>query len=188
MAGKALFCIGGSSGLGWQDFLEICQACDEMGYHGFYPSDHLLQIRQGRGPSPQRLEGPTVMAAMSGHTKSLQLGMLVINNNLRHPVITAKMINTIDHASGGRAELGIGAGNLEVDPTVARDADARQHTPGQRRGGEGAGGPLDGCRHQPLHPDDASAVRPGHDGAHRRRGGAGVRVRGSNLLILIFLK
>ena len=115
MAGKALFSIGGSSGLGWQDFLEICQACDEMGYHGFYPSDHLMQIRQGRGPSPQRLEGLTVMAAMSGHTKSLRLGMLVMNNNLRHPVITAKMINTIDHASGGRAELGIGSGNLPLE-------------------------------------------------------------------------
>jgi alkanesulfonate monooxygenase SsuD/methylene tetrahydromethanopterin reductase-like flavin-dependent oxidoreductase (luciferase family) len=112
MAGKALFSIGGSSGLGWQDFLEICQACDQMGYHGFYPSDHLMQIRQGRGPSPQRLEGLTVMAAMSGHTKYLRLGMLVMNNNLRHPVITAKMITTIDHASGGRAELGIGSGNL----------------------------------------------------------------------------
>ncbi len=112
MAGKALFSIGGSSGLGWQDFLEICQACDEMGYFGFYPSDHLMQIRQGRGPSPQRLEGLTVVAAMSGHTKNLRLGMLVMNNNFRHPVITAKMVNTIDHASGGRAELGIGSGNL----------------------------------------------------------------------------
>ncbi len=115
MAGKALFSVGGSSGLGWQDFLEICQACDEMGYHSFYPSDHLMQIRQGRGPSPHRLEGLTVMAAMSGHTKSLRLGMLVMNNNLRHPVITAKMINTIDHASGGRAELGIGSGNLPLE-------------------------------------------------------------------------
>ncbi len=35
-----------------------------------------------------------------------------MNNNFRHPVITAKMINTIDHASGGRAELGIGSGNM----------------------------------------------------------------------------
>jgi alkanesulfonate monooxygenase SsuD/methylene tetrahydromethanopterin reductase-like flavin-dependent oxidoreductase (luciferase family) len=83
-----------------------------MGYFGFYPSDHLMQIRQGRGPSPQRLEGLTVVAAMSGHTKNLRLGMLVMNNNFRHPVITAKMVNTIDHASGGRAELGIGSGNL----------------------------------------------------------------------------
>jgi len=106
-----LFSVGGSSGLGWSDFLEICQACDEIGFHGFYPSDHLMQIQMGRGPSAQRLEGLTVMAAMSGHTKKLRLGMLVLNNNLRHPVITAKMINTIDHASGGRVEMGIGSGN-----------------------------------------------------------------------------
>lgn len=111
MAGKALFSVGGSSGLVWADFLEICQACDEFGYHGFYPSDHLMQIQAGRG-SALRLEGLTVMAAMSGHTKSLRLGMLVLNNNLRHPVITAKMINTIDHASAGRVEMGIGSGNI----------------------------------------------------------------------------
>ena len=111
MAGKALFSVGGSSGLVWKDFLEICQACDEFGYHGFYPSDHLMLIQPGRG-SNLRLEGLTVMAAMSGHTKNLRLGMLVINNNFRHPVITAKMINTLDHVSDGRAEMGIGSGNI----------------------------------------------------------------------------
>ena len=47
MAGKALFSVGGSSGLVWNDFLEICQACDDMGYHGFYPSDHLMRIQLG---------------------------------------------------------------------------------------------------------------------------------------------
>jgi alkanesulfonate monooxygenase SsuD/methylene tetrahydromethanopterin reductase-like flavin-dependent oxidoreductase (luciferase family) len=114
MAGKALFSVGGSSGLVWNDFLEICQACDEYGYHGFYPSDHLMIIQPGRG-SGLRLEGLTVMAAMSGHTKNLRLGMLVINNNFRHPVITAKMINTIDHASGGRVEMGIGSGNIPAE-------------------------------------------------------------------------
>jgi alkanesulfonate monooxygenase SsuD/methylene tetrahydromethanopterin reductase-like flavin-dependent oxidoreductase (luciferase family) len=116
--GKALFSVGGSSGLVWEDFHTICTACDEMGYWGFYPSDHLMQIQQGRGPSSKRLEGLTVMAAMSGHTKNLRLGMLVVNNNLRHPVILAKMINTIDHASGGRAELGIGSGNVKKEHEV----------------------------------------------------------------------
>jgi len=111
MANKAMFSVGGSSGLVWKDFLEICQACDEFGYHGFYPSDHLMLIQPGRG-SNLRLEGLTVMAAMSGHTKRLRLGMLVINNNFRHPVITAKMINTLDHVSEGRAEMGIGSGNI----------------------------------------------------------------------------
>ena len=111
--GKVLFSVGGSSGLEWNDFLHICQTCDELGFHGFYPSDHLMQINPGRGPTPARLEGLTVMAAMAGHTKNLRLGMLVVNNNFRHPVITAKMVNTIDHASGGRAELGIGSGNVK---------------------------------------------------------------------------
>ncbi len=50
---------------------------------------------------------------MAGHTKKLRLGMLVINNNLRHPVMTAKIVNTIDHASGGRVEMGIGSGNVK---------------------------------------------------------------------------
>ena len=114
MAGKAMFSVGGSSGLVWNDFLEICKACDEFGYYGFYPSDHLMLIQPGRG-SNLRLEGLTVMAAMSGHTKNLKLGMLVINNNFRHPVITAKMINTLDHVSGGRAEMGIGSGNIPAE-------------------------------------------------------------------------
>ena len=115
---KALFSVGGSSGLEWADFVEICQTCDELGFHGFYPSDHLMQIHGGRGATPARLEGLTVMAAMAGHTKRLRLGMLVINNNLRHPVMTAKIVNTIDHASGGRAEMGIGSGNVKLEHDV----------------------------------------------------------------------
>lgn len=110
-----LFSMGGSSGLEWSDFLDICQTCDELGFHGFYPSDHLMQIHAGRGTTPARLDGLTVMAAMAGHTERLRLGMLVVNNNFRHPVITAKMINTLDHVSGGRAEMGIGSGNVREE-------------------------------------------------------------------------
>ncbi len=110
---NTLFSLGGSSGLEWADFLQICQTCDQLGFHAFYPSDHLMQIHPGRGATPARLDGLTAMAAIAGHTKNLRLGMLVINNNLRHPVITAKIINTIDHASNGRAEMGIGSGNVK---------------------------------------------------------------------------
>ena len=110
---KILFSVGGSSGLEWNDFLQICQTCDELGFHGFYPSDHLMQIHGGRGATAARLDGLTVMAAMAGYTKNLRLGMLVINNNFRHPVITAKIFNAIDHASNGRVEMGIGSGNVK---------------------------------------------------------------------------
>ena len=110
---KILFSVGGSSGLEWNDFLQICQTCDELGFHGFYPSDHLMQIHGGRGSTAARLDGLTVMAAMAGYTKNLRLGMLVINNNFRHPVITAKIFNALAHASNGRVEMGIGSGNVK---------------------------------------------------------------------------
>ncbi|MXW30665.1 MAG: LLM class flavin-dependent oxidoreductase, partial [Chloroflexi bacterium] len=86
---KVLFSVGGSSGLEWSDFLHICQTCDELGFHGFYPSDHLMQINPGRGTTPARLDGLTVKAAKAGHTRNLRQGMMVINNNFRHTVITA---------------------------------------------------------------------------------------------------
>ncbi len=115
---KVLFSVGGSSGMGWQDFLEVCQTCDELGFHGFYPSDHLMQVQQGKGTTPNRMDALTAMAAVSGHTKRLRLGVLVVNNLFRHPVIVAKMFNTIDHASGGRAELGMGGGWSEIEHTT----------------------------------------------------------------------
>ena len=58
------------------------------------------------------------MAAVSGYTKTLRLGVLVANNLFRHPVMTAKIFNTIDHASSGRAEFGLGAGWSEPEHRV----------------------------------------------------------------------
>jgi F420-dependent oxidoreductase-like protein len=103
-----LFSVGGSSGLAWQDVLEIARACDELGFYGFYPSDHLMQV-QMIGTTPARLDAPSMLIALSGHTRRLRLGPLVLGNLFRHPVIVAKMFCTLDHASNGRAELGIGA-------------------------------------------------------------------------------
>ena len=113
-----LFSIGGSSGLGWQAFLDVCTACEETGYFAFYPSDHLMTVQGGKGPSPDRLDALTAMAAVSGYTKTLRLGVLVANNLFRHPVMTAKIFNTIDHASNGRAEFGLGAGWSEPEHRV----------------------------------------------------------------------
>ena len=113
-----LFSIGGSSGLGWQGFLDVCRACEETGYFAFYPSDHLMTVQAGKGPSPDRLDALTAMAAVSGFTTTLRLGVLVANNLFRHPVMTAKIFNTIDHASGGRAEFGLGAGWSEPEHRV----------------------------------------------------------------------
>lgn len=112
-----LFSIGGSSGLTWQDIVDIAQTCDELGFFGFYPSDHLMQV-QAIGTTPARLDAPTMLAALAGHTRRLRLGPLVLANLFRHPVIVAKMFSTLDHASGGRAELGIGASWAKEEHTA----------------------------------------------------------------------
>jgi F420-dependent oxidoreductase-like protein len=103
-----IFSIGGSSGVNWKDLLEVTRAAEELGFYGFYPSDHLMQVQQ-RGPSAARLDAPTMLACLAGYTRTLRLGPLVLGNLFRHPVITAKMFSTIDQATNGRVELGIGA-------------------------------------------------------------------------------
>lgn len=104
------FSVGGSGGLGWDGHLEVARACEDLGFYGFYPSDHLMPIVDRGGGSSERLDAPTAIAALAGQTTRLRLGCLVQANLFRHPVLTAMMCNTLDHATGGRAELGLGAG------------------------------------------------------------------------------
>jgi len=104
-----IFSIGGSSGLTWTGLLEVVQTAEELGYFGFYPSDHLMQIAAGRGTSGARLDAPTMLACLAGYTSKIRLGTLVLGVLFRNPVIVAKMFNTIDQATDGRVELGIGA-------------------------------------------------------------------------------
>jgi alkanesulfonate monooxygenase SsuD/methylene tetrahydromethanopterin reductase-like flavin-dependent oxidoreductase (luciferase family) len=103
-----IFSIGGSSGLTWEILLEVVHTAEDCGYYGFYPSDHLMQIA-ARGTSGARLDAPTMIACLSGHTTRLRLGTLVLGVLFRNPVIVAKMFNTIDQATNGRVEMGIGA-------------------------------------------------------------------------------
>src|SRR5580704_11602803 len=104
-----IFSVGGSSGLTWNGLLEVVQTAEELGYFGSYPSDHLMQIAAGRGTSGARLDAPTMLACLAGYTTKIRLGTLVLGVLFRNPVIVAKMFNTIDQATNGRAELGIGA-------------------------------------------------------------------------------
>jgi alkanesulfonate monooxygenase SsuD/methylene tetrahydromethanopterin reductase-like flavin-dependent oxidoreductase (luciferase family) len=109
MMASMKFSVGGTGGLGWKGHVEVATALEELGFYGFYPSDHLMPIVD-RGGDSDRLDAPSTLAALSGLTKRLRLGCLVQANLFRHPAITAMMCTTLDHASNGRAELGLGAG------------------------------------------------------------------------------
>jgi F420-dependent oxidoreductase-like protein len=92
----------------WTDWQAIAAACEKHGVGTLFRSDHYLSVddRRERGS----LDAWTTIAALATVTEKLRLGTLVSPATFRHPAVLAKMAVTADHISGGRVELGIGAG------------------------------------------------------------------------------
>jgi alkanesulfonate monooxygenase SsuD/methylene tetrahydromethanopterin reductase-like flavin-dependent oxidoreductase (luciferase family) len=80
---------------------------EDLGFAGAWGFDHLRPM-YGHGPG-NCFEGMTTLAALSGRTARIRLGLLVAGVTYRHPSVLAAEAVTVDHASGGRLELGIGA-------------------------------------------------------------------------------
>jgi alkanesulfonate monooxygenase SsuD/methylene tetrahydromethanopterin reductase-like flavin-dependent oxidoreductase (luciferase family) len=70
-------------------------------------------------PRTAMFEGTTTLAAMALLTSSIRIGTLVTSLHFRNPVITAKATMTVDHLSGGRLEVALGAGDPSARPEAA---------------------------------------------------------------------
>jgi F420-dependent oxidoreductase-like protein len=100
--------IEGQEGVTWDQWLALALACEEHGLEGLFRSDHYAPI--GSPPGTGSLDAWATLAALGTRTDRIRLGTLVSPATFRHPSVLAKMAVTADHASGGRIELGIGAG------------------------------------------------------------------------------
>jgi F420-dependent oxidoreductase-like protein len=100
--------IEGQEGVTWEQWLALARACEESGIEALFRSDHYISFHRGGGHGS--LDAWSTVTGLAAVTTRLRLGTLVSPAGFRHPSALAKAAATADHISGGRIELGLGAG------------------------------------------------------------------------------
>jgi F420-dependent oxidoreductase-like protein len=103
--------IEGQEGVTWGQWVALARACEGHGLEGLFRSDHHLSFEAPRQQGA--LEAWSTLAALGPMTSRIRLGVLVSPVTFRHPSLLARAVVTADHTSGGRVELGMGAGWFE---------------------------------------------------------------------------
>lgn len=100
-------------GATYGDQLAVAQAAESLGYSAFFRSDHYLAM------SGDGLPGPTdswvTLGGIARETTTIRLGTMVTSATFRHPGPLAIAVAQVDEMSGGRVELGLGAGWFEAE-------------------------------------------------------------------------
>jgi alkanesulfonate monooxygenase SsuD/methylene tetrahydromethanopterin reductase-like flavin-dependent oxidoreductase (luciferase family) len=99
----------------WPETVERAQQLEQLGYHHLWTYDHLSWRRYRDRPWHATIPWLTGLACATG---TVRLGTMVASPNFRHPVTLAKEAMTLDHVSGGRLTLGLGAGGIGFDATT----------------------------------------------------------------------
>jgi alkanesulfonate monooxygenase SsuD/methylene tetrahydromethanopterin reductase-like flavin-dependent oxidoreductase (luciferase family) len=90
----------------WQQIIEQAQLVESLGFDKLWLPDHFVNPEDR---DMEWLECWTVLSALATHTDHIVLGTLVSSMTLRNPALLARMALSVDHISGGRLELGVGA-------------------------------------------------------------------------------
>ena len=96
-------------GATYDDLLAVAQATERLGFDAFFRSDHYLSMGSGDG-QPGPTDAWLTLAALARETSRIRLGTLVSSATFRHPGPLAVSVAQVDQMSGGRVELGLGAG------------------------------------------------------------------------------
>ena len=86
------------------------RAAEASGFDTVLVMDHFYQLPGIGTPDQPMMEAYSTLAALAASTSTVQLSALVTGNTYRNPAMLAKTVSTLDVISGGRFELGIGAG------------------------------------------------------------------------------
>jgi alkanesulfonate monooxygenase SsuD/methylene tetrahydromethanopterin reductase-like flavin-dependent oxidoreductase (luciferase family) len=99
--------VEGQDGVTWEQWAGLAAACEEHGIETMFRSDHYLSPSD---PRRTATDAWTLLGALAARTTTLRLGTLVSPVTFRHQAVLAKGAATVDHVSGGRVEVGMGAG------------------------------------------------------------------------------
>ena len=104
-------------GATYDDQLAVARAAEDLGYEAFFRSDHYLKMGDVSG-----MPGPTdawlTLAALARETSTIRLGTLLTSVTFRHPGPLAISLAQVDQMSGGRLDVGLGAGWYEDEHTA----------------------------------------------------------------------
>jgi alkanesulfonate monooxygenase SsuD/methylene tetrahydromethanopterin reductase-like flavin-dependent oxidoreductase (luciferase family) len=105
--------IEGQEGVSWDQWVSLARAAEEAKLDGLFRSDHYRSIV--RGEPAGSLDAWATLAGLAAVTSRIRLGTMVSPVTFRRVPVIAKMVATVDHISGGRVELGLGAGWFEAE-------------------------------------------------------------------------
>ncbi len=103
-------------GATYDDLLAMARATEDLGFDGFFRSDHYLHMSGDGTPGPA--DAWTTLAGLARDTSRIRLGTLVSSATFRLPGPLAVTVAGVDQMSGGRVELGLGAGWFEQERTA----------------------------------------------------------------------
>jgi F420-dependent oxidoreductase-like protein len=95
-------------GLTYAEQLDLARLAEGLGFEAFFRSDHYRSF-PGSADRPTT-DAWTVLAGIARETTKIRIGTLVSPVTFRHPGSFAKVVTTVDEMSGGRIEVGVGAG------------------------------------------------------------------------------
>jgi F420-dependent oxidoreductase-like protein len=105
--------LEGQEGVTWAQWLAMAEAAERLGFEALFTSDHYLSEHGSRDRGSS--DAWTMLSALAARTSTIRLGTLVSPVTFRQPAVLAKAATTVDHVSGGRVELGMGAGWWEEE-------------------------------------------------------------------------